>query len=588
MLQSRRNSAARVLPLIALLLFLSPDISGAITTEGADSLVVNTTRSPADLRSRLFFCYGDTTVLGVNYQLQEEYSRFHNLTTTRLKQENRQQLTLARPLFTGVSLLLNQHSEFYHEQNGRQLFDGTLLSGSRMQWRQLQLDLAGGAVSRLRDEAHSLGPALQIEAEQSGPLNTQLLLVMENPAGYRERQALVTTNGHFTINERVRDQLGVTVTYDQSTQDWLQATSVRRDLQEQARNNLAYRVNSHTTVYAISSLQFNRLEQGGDNHHRLGWGQELRHHYLYQGVQLRTSFSLQRSTAEALLNAERRFSEIGRNLFKLEMDLPLWFSDTLQLTGMIDRLRHDTDLYGSGSLQNEITGRDYRDERLLRSSLRHGIHWNHWSNDFSLIFRSRELNYIFANQSGNNHDAVNLVVGERVNYRLLPGLLLSGGLELISAWRHYHFETAADPRSYIDRGFHGDLSCSYTAGQGDTLHCFVSTSYEDGGLYNYGDHIEFRSHSADEERFGFSWRRPGRGEWWWRVWLHYLQRSDWDYNTASASDRILRRRLQQLNSRVELARADNLTLQTGAVYSWGEQVTARLDLVYQLNWQISF
>jgi len=578
-----------VLPLVTVILLLTDTIAAvAFVTAGGDSLVINSTQTPADRRSRLTACYSDSTSSGLQYQLLESYSRFHNLTSTNLKQENHQEIALTKELLPGVGLLLEQHSEFYHERDGRQLFDGTLLSGGRLQWQQLKLDLTGGAVSRLRDDNHSYGPAFQVDALQQGQLDSRLLLLMENPGDYRERKVLLSSNGSFVLNELVQDQLTLSLDYDQSTQDWVAGSSQRKALQEQAANNLSYRVNDNTTVFAVSSIQFSRLEQSQDNHRRLGWEQQLRHHYHYGGLRLRSTFSLQRHTAEAELNEDRRFSKINRNLLRLEAALPLWFSDTLQLSGMIDRLRHDTDLYGSGALQNEITDQDYRDERLLRGSMKHHFYRPRWGNELSLVFRSRELNNIYADKSDNNHTAVNLVLGEQLRFHPWSRWELKGGLEMLSAWRRYHYETGNNLRSHIERGFRANHAICFFPQDHDTLQLNLSASYEDGGLYNYEDHIEYRSHSADENHIVVSWSHQHNALWWWQSRLHFLQRHDWNYNSAEENDRSLRRRLRQINGRVELTRAGGLTLQTGMVYSWGVQVATRLDWIYQLNWQVSF
>jgi hypothetical protein len=583
------NSHRRLLPPVIIILLLAGTTSAtAFVATGGDSLVVNSAQTPADRRSRITVCYSDSTYQGIQYQLLENYSRFHNLTSTSLKQENLQEISLTKGLFPGTDLLMVQHSEFYHERDGRRLFDGTLLSGGRFEWQQLILDLAGGAVSRLRDENHTYGPVLQVEALQQGQLSSRILLLMENPGDYRERKALLTSNGSFVLNELVQDQLSINLDYDQSTQDWVAGTSQRKSLREQAVNSLSYRVNSHTTVFAVSTLQFSRLEQSQDNHRRLGWEQQLRHHYQYGGLRLRTTFSLQRHTAEAELNQERRFSEIARNLLRLEAALPLWFSDTLQLSGMIDRLNHDTDLYGSGALQNEITDQDYRDERLLRGSMKHQLYRQRWGNELSLVFRSRELNNIYADKSDNNHTAVNLVVGEQLRFHPWRRWELKGGLEMLSAWRRYHYESDNNLRSHLERGFRANHAICFFPQADDTLQLNLSASYEDGGLYNYEDHIEYRSHSADENHIVLSWSHRYNSYWWGHGRVHFLQRHDWSYNSVEEGDRSLRRRLRQLNGRVELTRASGLTLQTGFVYSWGMQVATRLDWIYQLNWQVSF
>ena len=583
------NKCRRMLPLVHVILLLAAASSvAAFETAGGDSLVISSTQTPADRRSRLAVGYSDSTVLGIQYQILENYSRFHNLTSTSLKQENHQQISLAKELLQGVGLLLEQHSEFYHERDGRQLFDGTFLSGGRFQWQQSRLNLTGGAVSRLRDDNHSYGPALQVEALQQGQLSTRLSLLMENPGDYRERKASLTSNGSFILNELVQDQLSLNLNYDQSTQDWVAGTSQRKALQEQAANNLSYRVNSHTTVFAVTTLQFSRLEQNQDNHRRLGLEQQLRHHYHYGGMRLRTTFSLQRHTAEAELSEERRFSEIARNLLRLEAALPLWFSDTLQLSGMIDRLRHDTDLYGSGALQNEVTDQDYRDERLLRGSLKHNLYRQRWGNELSLVFRSRELNNIYADKSDNNHTAVNLVLGEQLRFHPWQRWELKGGLEMLSAWRRYQYEEGNVLRSHIERGFRANQAICFFPQADDTVQLNFSASYEDGGLYNYEDHIEYRSHSADENHLVVSWSHRHNSFWWLHSRLHFMQRHDWSYNSAEEDDRSLRRRLRQINGDVELTRAGGLTLQTGMVYSWGVQVATRLDWIYQLNWQVSF
>ena len=582
------SSRACLLPLLALLCLWRSHPAGAAPTMDADSLLLGSSQSPADRRTFAAVSWRDTTAYGIRFHLHSDYNRFHNLTTAHLKQANRQGLLLTRPVHTAASLLLWQQSDYYHERSGRELFDGTLLAGGRLHWHRTQLDAAGGVVSRLRDTSRGQGPALRVSAERDGPLTARLLAVMENPGHCRERQARLTGGGRFQLTEQVSDQLGVLVDYDQSTQALAGVATPRRALREELINDLAYRVNRYTTVFAKTSLALSRLEQAADNHDRLGFEQEFRHHYHYGRLQLRTTFALQRRTAEATLSGERRFSGIERNLLRLESEFPLWFGDSLQLTGMVDKLSHDTDLYGEGAQRNEVTDRDYRDERQWHGSLRYCLRTRWLANDLSFIFRSRQLNYIYADQSGNNHDAVNLLLEDKFRYPVTPRLALSGRLDMVSSWRHYRFESATDLRSYIERGFHGGLSCEYSSAPGDTIRGFLAGGYEDGGLYDYEQHVEYRSHSATDFEGGCSWLKKLVRDWRAHAILQYLQRRDWDYSGSGVADRDLRRNLQQLNGRLELKRGDHLLLQTGAVYSWGVRVESRLDLVYQLRWRISF
>jgi hypothetical protein len=281
----------------------------------------------------------------------------------------------------------------------------------------------------------------------------------------------------------------------------------------------------------------------------------------------------------------RRFSHIGRNQASLVLKTVLGKKDTLQGHWSLEKLNHDTDLQDLTPHSRNTQEKDYRDELLQSGGGAYRVQRDGWGNRVSFTFRSRLLNYIFQEQSGQNYTDLRYAFQDGFHWGRGDPWVWRSKVELLSSYRVYRFEDQENPHSRVERRFRLEQGIGYVTADGDSLFLHMRQGYEDGGLYQRSRHTEFRSTVVREEFYGFKGLH--------RCWDGLLQGSlDYhlrlDYTLSENHDRQqsrLQQRLEQIIWHLEYRTAAGTILGVGLVWSHGYSVSRRLDPVYRIRWR---